>query len=75
MTARCLERRKLGNDVGKTLDLMYTAEREFEKAKSSPFQDDTKIFRLASELSDTRSAARDAQRKLDAHVREHQCKE
>jgi len=70
-----LELRKLGTAVVKTVDLMYAAKREYEKAKSSPIQDEDQIFKLASELSATRSAARDAQREFDVHVREHHCKE
>jgi hypothetical protein len=54
---------------------MSAGKREYKKAKSSRIQDEDQMLTLASELSATRSAARDAQREFDALVGEHQCKE
>jgi hypothetical protein len=54
---------------------MNAVKHEYDAAKSARTKKDTRIIKLASELSATESAAGDAQRAFDTHVREHQCKE
>jgi hypothetical protein len=71
----CLERRILADAVFERLDLMHAVRREHDLAKSAHTKKDARILKLASELSATKSAAGDAQREFDAHVREHQCTE
>ena len=75
MREPCLERRKLADAVVQRLDLMNAVKCEYDAAKSARTKKDARILKLASELSATKSAAGDAQREFDAHVREHQCTE
>jgi hypothetical protein len=71
---RCAERLRLGQAVLSAAAAMYTATRACDSARGEQVRNHTRIARLMHELANAESAAREARRKFDEHVREHRCK-
>jgi transcription elongation GreA/GreB family factor len=70
----CTERQRLGQAVVSAAAAMHAAQRAYDAAKGEQVRDHARIARLRDELTAAESAAREAQRQFDEHVREHRCK-